>query len=138
MRSLLTGLLLGFTVLSNQVALAKIYTWTDENGKRHYADTPPSDAKDLRETTVNISSYSFGSSTPKKSENTSILEDGTLLSGLPEKDPNECERAREYLRFMTESPRVGIKGQDGKYTYLNPDQRQTEKDKAQQSIDMYC
>jgi hypothetical protein len=45
--SILTAFLLVYCVVSD--LNAGVYTWTDENGVRHYSDHPPEDAKDAEE-----------------------------------------------------------------------------------------
>jgi len=47
MKVIITAVVLAFTLTVFGVANseAEVYTWTDENGVKHFSDTPPADAK---------------------------------------------------------------------------------------------
>jgi len=47
MKTVLTAVILTFalTVLGIPGTIAEVYTWTDENGVKHFSDQPPADAK---------------------------------------------------------------------------------------------
>jgi hypothetical protein len=47
MKIIITGVLLAFTLTLLGVANsnAEVYTWTDENGVKHFSDAPPAEAK---------------------------------------------------------------------------------------------
>jgi hypothetical protein len=47
MKILITAILLTFalTVFGVPNSIAEVYTWTDENGVKHFSDQPPADAK---------------------------------------------------------------------------------------------
>ena len=50
MKAALTAIVLTFalTALGLPSAIAEVYTWTDENGVKHFSDQPPADAKDAK------------------------------------------------------------------------------------------
>jgi hypothetical protein len=48
MKSLSILIILMLTLLGISAVEADVYTWVDENGVRHYGDSPPEDAEDAR------------------------------------------------------------------------------------------
>jgi len=48
MKSLSILIILMLTILGISVVMAEVYTWVDENGVRHYGDSPPEEAEDAR------------------------------------------------------------------------------------------
>ena len=50
-------------ILGVSTVNAEIFTWTDENGVRHYGDSPPEDAEDAK---VLFPAYQFDESADKK------------------------------------------------------------------------
>jgi HSP90 family molecular chaperone len=62
MKSIGMLLLLVMIFFGVSAVFADIYTWTDENGVRHYGDSPPEDAKDAR---VMFPEYQYDESADK-------------------------------------------------------------------------
>ena len=48
MKSLSILIILMLTIFGISVVKAEVYTWVDENGVRHYGDSPPEDAEDAK------------------------------------------------------------------------------------------
>jgi hypothetical protein len=72
---------------------AEIYTWTDENGVRHYGDFPPEDAKDAH---VVFPEYQFDESAHKQRTQQEEEQLKSLLKELEEE--NAADQAEEQRK----------------------------------------
>ena len=48
MKSLSILIILVITILGMSLANADVYTWVDENGVRHFGDSPPDEAENAK------------------------------------------------------------------------------------------
>jgi hypothetical protein len=54
------------------------------------------------------------------------------------KDPERCESARKNSETLKTYARIRIKGDDGEYRYLTPDEQKQKLDEANKAIEESC
>jgi hypothetical protein len=55
-----------------------------------------------------------------------------------EKNPEYCARARDNLYRLDNDARVRMRNEQGEVSYLEPEEREAERQKALKAIDIYC
>ena len=89
------------TVSLSQTLHAKIYKWTDSEGKVHYSATPPKDTKEKAENIEDKIKFNIGKTQPTKSPQTS--ESNTEKSG---DEKNNKKSANKKYSEDTSNARV--------------------------------
>lgn len=115
----------------------KVYKWTDEKGRTHYGQRPPSGTQTevIKPQTGHSDPVTY--STPATNEKDKVekkVED--KKSAL--KDPERCEGARKNSETLKTYARIRIKGDDGEYRYLTPDEQKQKLDEANKAIEESC
>ncbi len=135
------SLALGFScyLLASSVAFSapdKVYKWTDEKGQVHYSERPPlgTQAEAIKPETGHSEpvNYSLAVDEKAKEEKKAEAEKTSL------KDPERCKSARQNLDTLKTYARIRIKGDDGEYRYLTPDEKQQKTNEATKAIEESC
>lgn len=121
------------------------YRWTDATGNPVHSDRPPpagtnyevvsTGTSKVRKVSSSEGAVAPVSDTSKEDEFDGFEESKTEA---PEKNPELCKGARSNLDTLESKARVRIKGDDGKYRYLEMDEKETQKKTARDLIDSYC
>lgn len=124
-------------ITSHQVA-AKVYKWVDEKGQTHYSERAPANQatevikpKTGYSDPVNYSSAA-ASSTAANANATNNEAAGYV------KDPERCAAAQKNQTTLQTSSRVQVRGDNGEYRYLTPDELQQKMDEASKAIEESC
>lgn len=97
MKSLSILIILMLTMGGISVVNADVYTWVDENGVRHYGDSPPEDAIDAR---VMFPEYKYDETADK---NRNRQDEQQLKSLIKQIEADDAEEQAEAKRRMQEA-----------------------------------
>ncbi len=128
------------------LAWGQFYKWVDKDGKVHYSDTPPStqDAKQL-----NVQTGGGSPPPPPAAQKDKEAEKGRLdVKDAAAKADDEakraaynaerCNRARSYLKTLTDGGRIVNYDSKGERQILDDAQIEAEKARAQKAADESC
>jgi hypothetical protein len=122
------------------------YKWTDSGGRPQHSDRPPPTGVDYefistetglsrRVTRAETSTpEKVAAPTPKKSAADTRDNDPVAI----EKNPELCDNARANLDTLNSKARVRIRDDDGAIRYLTPDEKDIQRQKAQDLIAVHC
>ena len=149
MKQLITSLLLLLLATPVWAALNK---WVDSEGKVHYSDSAPPDAKSTK-----VRTYSPGNDdtqpTPapakslaerekdlKKKEQENQKEEQKAKQAKEAEDAKKqnCENARRNLSTLENSPRISSYSETGERVIMSDDARNQHTQEARQAIEKYC
>jgi hypothetical protein len=85
-------IILMLTIFGTSVVNADVYTWVDENGVRHYSDSPPEDAEDAK---VMFPEYQYDESADKKRSEQDKQQLNTLIKEIEADNARDQEEARK-------------------------------------------
>lgn len=130
-------------LLTSHSFAAKVYKWVDENGVTHFSEHPP------KNTQTTVIKPKTGHSEPVKYESTAPANDTEATAAAAQqqadedlaqalKDPTRCAAARKNMETLQNFGRVKVKGEDGSFYYLTPDEQQERIQSTQQAIDESC
>jgi hypothetical protein len=136
-------LCLASLTLSGHLLAAKVYKWVDEDGTTHLSEHPP------KNTQTTVIKPKTGHSEPVNYDSTGVATDKTATDAAAEqqakddlaqalKDPTRCEAARKNMETLRNFGRVKVKGDDGSYHFLTPEEQQERLRTTQQAIDESC
>ncbi|MBW2429725.1 MAG: DUF4124 domain-containing protein [Deltaproteobacteria bacterium] len=93
-------ILLMVAILIVSGSYADIYTWTDENGVRHYSDAPPADADDAKAV---FPEYQYDEKTDKKQKETEQKQLKSLIKEIEAEDArDQAEKKRKAQKAEME------------------------------------
>ena len=128
------------------LAWGQLYKWVDKEGKVHYSDTPPStqDAKQL-----NVPTGGGTAPAPPAAQKDKEAEKGRLdnkdAAAKADDDAkraaynaDRCNRARGYLKTLTDGGRIVTYDAKGERQILDDTQIEAEKVRAQKAADESC
>ena len=126
-------------LLASSQALAapgKVYRWTDEKGQVHYSERPPlgTQTEVVKPQIGHSEPVNYGTAATEKAKEEKKA--GTDKNSL--KDPERCEVARKNLDTLKTYARVKIKGDDGEYRFLTPDEQKQKTNEAAKAIEESC
>lgn len=136
--TLTLSLMLLFIASQTSAAPEKVYKWTDAKGQTHYGQRPPAG------TQTEVIKPQTGHSEPvnyEKAPATNDKDDAAKKAAAkdnPLKDKERCEIARKNLDTLKTYARIKIKGDDGEYRYLTPDEQKQKLDEANKAIEESC
>lgn len=116
------------------------YRWKDETGNLKLSDRPPAngiEAEFIPSTNLRKSAVSE-SSTPTSQQKAANTQLPTEMEVLPEKDPAVCQQAKSNLEILNGKTRIRIVGEDGNKRLISDEERNLQKERARQSIDIHC
>ena len=85
-------IILMLTIFGASVVNADVYTWVDENGIRHYSDSPPEDAEDAK---VMFPEYQYDESADKKRSKQDKQQLNRLIKEIEADNARDQEEARK-------------------------------------------
>lgn len=137
--------------LGGGVAASDIYKWTDENGNVHYEDRPSGAATEQRlaMTYSRTNSGAVQSGVEARRERDAARQEARnaadeekqaaeAAQAEAEAMKKKCADYRRQLQTMTQAQRLYRLGEDGERTYLDDEQRQEARQKAEQLIAENC
>jgi hypothetical protein len=145
--AVLALVLAGASLSTTATAVEKgYYKWTDSGGRPQHSDRPPpagvdydfvsTDSGLTRRVTKEKPSAPKAVTTPapKKSADDTRDNDPVAI----EKNPALCDHARANLDTLNSKARVRIRDDDGAIRYLTPDEKDIQRQKAQDLIAVHC
>ncbi len=121
------------------------YKWTDEKGRPHHSDRPPpagiayeflaSDGSTRRQVSAE---ESRSSSVPKKAAPTQPKEPISEEAGAVVKNSAYCDQAKANLDTLNSKARVRIRDAEGNIRFLTEDEKEAQRQKAQDLIAVHC
>ena len=114
----------------------KVYKWTDKRGQVHYSQHPPIG------TQTEVVKPEIGHSEPVNysvtADNKTKEEKKADSVKSSQKDPERCDAARKNLDTLKTFKRIKVKGDDGEYRFLTPDEQQQHTNEAAKAIEESC
>ena len=144
-------LILACALAVSAPALAQLYKWVDKDGRITYSDQPPP-AQTSKQLNISTGTGSPGpaAAAPRSAlERDKELEKGRADAREKEKvaadaerkaesQRENCNRARSYLRTVTEGGRISYPDSKGERALLDDAQIEAERVKAQKAVDEAC
>ena len=133
------ALLLSFTCLlvcSQAFAAAeKVYKWTDNKGQAHYSQHPPlnTPTEVIKPPTGHSDPVTYASEPTEKAK-ADKKDDKTA----PAKDKARCDQARQNAETLKTYTHIRLKGDDGEYRFLTPDEQKQKLNEANKAIEESC
>jgi hypothetical protein len=141
---------MAMTIASGAVA-NEIYKWTDENGNVHYEDRPSGAATEerLHMTYNRTNSSAVHQRVQARVDARTAREEAKTVAAASEKEAAEnaaiaaeraqkCEKSRARLESYLQARRVYRTDENGERVYLDDDQRQDARKKAEEQISEFC
>mgnify|MGYP000106088642 CR=1 FL=1 len=116
------------------------YRWKDEAGNLKLSDRPPANgikAEFIPSTSLTKSPISQ-STVPTPEQKATTTQSSVEMEVLPEKDPAICQQAKSNLEVLNGKTRIRIVGDDGNKRFISDEERNLQKERARQSIDIHC
>ncbi|MDH3810080.1 MAG: DUF4124 domain-containing protein [Gammaproteobacteria bacterium] len=149
-RLALSCAVMAMTIASGAVA-NEIYKWTDENGNVHYEDRPSGAATEerLQMTYNRTSSSAVHQRVQARVDARTAREEAKTAAEASEKEAAEnaaiaaeraqkCDKSRARLESYLQARRVYRTDDNGERVYLDEDQRQEARKKAEEQISEFC
>jgi hypothetical protein len=121
------------------------YRWTDQYGNVQHSDRPPPAGTKYDFILVNTGHGSQPATPPAAEPASEPLPApaATPAANAPEqltveKNPAFCEQARSNLETLNTRARIRLKGEDGEYRYLTPEEKQEQRQRAIDMIAIHC
>jgi hypothetical protein len=149
-RTALTLALAAFAFATG-VQASEIYKWTDEDGNVHYEDRP-SGAPTEERLALNSRRTDGGavqqrvaarhdrqaSRAEARSQAEAAKQEAADNAAAAEERQQACERARARLETYLQSPRLYRTDANGERVYLDEEQRQEARGKAEEQVTEFC
>ena len=120
------------------LAAGKVYKWTDKKGVLHYEQQPPTNTA----AEVEVIKPQTAHSDPSPSQIAPAAQPATEAAPGkkvdPLLDPERCENARKNVETLKTYSHIRIKGDDGQYRYLTPDEQKQKLDEANLAVKQSC
>ena len=115
-------------------APSKVYKWTDSKGQTHYAQNPPynTDTEVLKPQTGHSDPVTYSASSANAEKKADTAQAG------PTKDKERCENARKNVETLKTYTRVKVKGDDGEFHYITPEEHAQKLKEASKAIEESC
>lgn len=149
-RIALTCAVMALTIASGAMA-NEIYKWTDENGNVHYGDRPSGAATEQRlaMTYARTNSNAVQQRVQARVDARTAQEEARAEAATEQKEAEEnaaiaaererkCERSRTRLETYLQSRRLYRTDDDGERVYLDDEQRQEARQKAEKQVAEFC
>jgi len=134
---LLTAICLLFCTQS--IAAGKVYKWTDEKDQVHYGQQPPTNTpKEVIKIKTETAHSDPSPSQLAPESKPAAAEPVAEKKDDPLKDPARCEAARKNVETLKTYSHIRIKGDDGQYRYLTPDEQKQKLDEASLAVTQSC
>ncbi|HTF84513.1 MAG TPA: DUF4124 domain-containing protein [Cellvibrio sp.] len=128
--------------LASHVFAAKVYKWVDENGVTHFSEHPPKNTQTevIKPKTGHSEPVNYESAAPTNNADAAATAQQQAEEDVARalKDPTRCAVARKNMETLQNFGRVKVKGEDGSFHYLTPEEQQERIRSTQQAIDESC
>lgn len=120
----------------NQAMAEKMYKWIDEKGVTHYSQHPAANVKNevIKPKTGHSDPVTYAIPTSTAVLNTN----SSAAAKAAQKDPERCANARKNLETLRTFARIKVKGENGEYRYLTPDEQKQKMGEANKAIEESC
>ncbi|MEE4637881.1 MAG: DUF4124 domain-containing protein [Wenzhouxiangella sp.] len=115
-----------------------IFTWTDDEGVRHFSAYPPVDREYERVETLPGATRTRNVPPPQQNRQPPEIPEMREAAPDPEVIAERCEQARTNLELLQQDRPAMLRQEDGEPTPLNDDQRQQMIEETEQFIDEWC
>ena len=118
---------------STFAAKEKVYKWTDAKGQTHYSQHPPlnTETEVIKTQTGHSDPVNYSVAAPKAEQK----EEAKAELG---KNKERCELARKSADTLKTYARIRVKGDDGEYRYITPDEQKQKLTEATKAIEESC
>ncbi|MEP5765079.1 MAG: DUF4124 domain-containing protein [Halieaceae bacterium] len=126
------------------------YKWVDVRGNPHHSDRPPPAGVEYEFVSTDTGMHRRVSA----EESRANAENGSMAPGMPppsaagpnaaeeqvkiEKDPALCDQAKANLDTLNSKARVRIRDPDGTIRYLTQEEKNVQRQKANDMITVHC
>ena len=137
----LASLILALTcILISSITFAapeKVYKWTDSKGITHYGQRPPAntDTEVIKPQIGHSDPVTYGSASSAAASQDDLKKAETEK---PLKDAERCSQARKNLETLKTYTHIKMKGEDGEYRYLSPDEQKQKLDESAKAVEESC
>jgi hypothetical protein len=123
-------------------ASEKVYKWTDDKGQTHFGQRPPVNTKTeiIKPQTGHSEpvNYPVPSKDPVEQKNPHSTENKAAGKTKPLADKERCEAARKNAETLKTHVQIRIKGEDGQFRFLNPEEQKQQLAEATKAIEESC
>lgn len=124
----------------SNAAPGKVYKWTDEKGLVHYSQRPPlgTQTEVVKPDISHSEPVSYQAPGDDKAKDGKKVEKKADDEKSALKDPERCDSARKNLDTLKTYARIKIKGDDGEYRFLTPEEQTQKTAEATKAIEESC
>ena len=120
-----------------------VYRWKDSAGNTIHSDRPPPAGTDYEsistKSNFTVEEPSQQAATGEKTAGDGDDQPAATTAAAPmEKDPALCSAARQNLETLGIRGRIRVMGEDGEYRYLDEQEKEIERAKAESVIKAHC
>jgi hypothetical protein len=129
---------LSCALASGSALAGKLYKWTDEKGLVHYSEHKPVNLNSevIKTKTGHSDPVPPVATTPVPTGDTKAAAEADTKAAL--KDPERCASARKNQETLKTFARIKVKGDNGEYRYLTPDEQKQKIGEANKAIEESC
>ncbi|AMO69367.1 hypothetical protein DOK_13629 [gamma proteobacterium BDW918] len=128
--------------LSSYADKSGYYRWSDDEGKIHFTQQPPNGRASVFIKTSSGTSLDSDVSTSESSAELADNGDETIpekMEVLPPKNPELCTKAKANMQSLAANgARIRISNADGSSRFLNSEEINEQKNRAQEVIKIHC
>ena len=128
--------------LSSYADKSGYYRWSDDEGKIHFTQQPPNGRASVFIKTSSGISLDSDVSTSESSAELADNGDETIpekMEVLPPKNPELCTKAKANMQSLAANgARIRISNADGSSRFLNSEEINEQKNRAQEVIKIHC
>jgi len=128
--------------LSSYADRSGYYRWSDDEGKIHFTQQPPNGRTSVFIKTSSGTSLDSDVSTSESSAELADNGDETIpekMEVLPPKNPELCTKAKANMQSLAANgARIRISNADGSSRFLNSEEINEQKNRAQEVIKIHC
>ncbi len=109
-------------LLSAPLFASQVYVWTDENGKKHFSDTPPAESVEVRQETFEVENVDTGYPHTDPDSYKHIQESWAEKKKREKAEKAEFERRREeYMKGPCTQARKDLSKLQGRVAFYDDD-----------------
>lgn len=136
-----TPVILGLSCLlvcTHAFAAGKVYKWTDKDGVTHFGATPPLNTQTeiIKPQTGHSDPVTYA--TPAPAPGTSSADTAANDEKAALKDKARCEQARKNQQALKTYQSIKVKGDDGGYRLLTPEEQKQKLDETDKIVEQAC
>ncbi len=137
LKSLLMVSVVCVMTASAMAAPSKVYKWTDSKGQTHYSQHPPynTDTEVVKPQTGHSDPVDYSAANAKPEKEKSEANSAVAATAI---DNERCENARKNVETLKTYARIRVKGDDGQFRYITPDEHAQKLAEANKAIEESC